>query len=58
MDNEHNHNVYVSGLPEDITTEEFTELMSKYGIIMENEEGVAVGGVVWDEDSVRGCGVG
>ena len=48
MDNEHNHNVYVSGLPDDITIEEFAELMSKYGIIMENEEGVAVGGVVWD----------
>ena len=47
MDNEHNHNVYVSGLPDDITIEEFAELVSKYGIIMENEEGV-----------VRVCGVG
>ena len=47
MDKEHNHNVYVSGLPDDITIEEFAELMSKYGIIMENEEGV-----------VRACGVG
>ena len=45
MDEEHNHDVYVSGLPDDITIEEFAELMSKYGIIMENEEGVAVG--VW-----------
>ena len=47
MDKEHNHNVYVSGLPDDITIEEFAELMSKYGIIMENEEGV-----VWDEEGV------
>ena len=36
---ENNHNVYVSGLPLDITQEEFAELMSKYGIIMENENG-------------------
>ena len=34
-----NHNIYVSGLPHDITLEEFEEMMSKYGIIMEDEEG-------------------
>ena len=39
MDKEKNHNVYVSGLPLDITLEEFIELMTKYGIIMENEDG-------------------
>lgn len=30
---EKNCNVYISGLPLDITDEEFEELMSKYGII-------------------------
>ena len=39
IDKEHNHNVYVSGLPLDVTKEEFVELMSKCGIIMENEDG-------------------
>ena len=34
-----NHNVYISGLPHDITQEEFAELMSKYGIIMEDDDG-------------------
>lgn len=40
IDDSHNHNVYVSGLPLDISLDEFTELMSKYGIIMEDEEGM------------------
>ena len=39
MDKERNHNVYVSGLPLDVTKEEFVELMGKCGIIMENEDG-------------------
>ena len=39
IDKEHNHNVYVSGLPQDITKEEFVELMSKCGIITENDDG-------------------
>ena len=39
VDREHNHNVYVSGLPLDTTKEEFVELMSKCGIITENDEG-------------------
>lgn len=34
VDEEHNTNVYVSGLPFDITAEEFKEMMSKYGLIM------------------------
>ena len=34
-----NHNIYISGLPHDITLEEFADLMSKYGIIMEDDEG-------------------
>lgn len=42
MDDEKNLNVYVSGLPNDVTIEEFKEMMSKYGIIMENEDGEAV----------------
>ncbi|EDO33511.1 predicted protein [Nematostella vectensis] len=37
-DPEKNPNVYVSGLPLDITDEEFVELMSKYGIIMEDPD--------------------
>ena len=39
IDSDHNHNVYVSGLPLDITVEEFVELMGKCGIIMEDEKG-------------------
>ena len=35
---EHNTNVYVSNLPNDITDEEFVELMSKCGIIMKDPE--------------------
>lgn len=31
--------MYVWGLPQDVTLEEFAELMSKYGIIMEDDEG-------------------
>ena len=34
-----NQNIYISGLPHDITLEEFADLMSKYGIIMEDDEG-------------------
>jgi len=41
MDEEKNHNVYVSGLPLDITREEFVEMMSKCGIIMEDDDGKA-----------------
>lgn len=33
-----NQNVYVSGLPQDTTEEEFIEMMSKYGIIMQDPE--------------------
>ncbi len=40
IDDKRNQNVYVSGLPTDITVEEFVELMSKYGIVMETDEGV------------------
>ncbi|CAG08855.1 unnamed protein product, partial [Tetraodon nigroviridis] len=34
IDEDKNTNVYVSGLPPDISTEEFAELMSKCGIVM------------------------
>ena len=34
MDESKNTNVYISGLPTDITDDEFKELMSKYGLIM------------------------
>lgn len=34
VEKDKNTNVYVSGLPPDITTEEFVELMSKCGIVM------------------------
>jgi len=33
VEDEKNSNVYVSGLPEDITFEEFKEFMSKVGVI-------------------------
>jgi HIV Tat-specific factor 1 len=33
LPDEKNCNVYVTGLPLDITDEEFEELMSKYGIL-------------------------
>jgi HIV Tat-specific factor 1 len=36
VDDEKNTNVYVSGLPLDITDDEFEEMMSKYGIIMKD----------------------
>lgn len=39
IEDEKNHNIYIWGLPLDITLEEFTELMSKYGIIMEDDDG-------------------
>ena len=38
VDPSKNTNVYVSGLPPDITLEEFQTMMSKYGIIMVEEE--------------------
>ncbi|XP_012860525.3 HIV Tat-specific factor 1 homolog [Echinops telfairi] len=34
VEEDRNTNVYVSGLPPDITLDEFTQLMSKFGIIM------------------------
>ena len=34
IDETKNTNVYVSGLPEDMTSEEFEELMRKYGLVM------------------------
>ncbi|KAM4620074.1 17S U2 SnRNP complex component HTATSF1 [Polymixia lowei] len=34
VDNNKNTNVYVSGLPPDVSTEEFVEVMSKCGIVM------------------------
>jgi len=36
VDDDKNTNVYVSGLPMDVTDEEFEEMMSKYGIIMKD----------------------
>ena len=39
MADSQNHNIYVSGLPLDISLEEFNQLMTKYGIIMEDEDG-------------------
>merc|ERR1711973_554521 len=38
LEDSKNTNIYVSGLPPDITEEEFFTLMSKYGIIMEEPE--------------------
>lgn len=40
IDDVHNTNVYVSGLPLDITLEEFAEYMQKCGIIMEDDDGM------------------
>ena len=37
IDEERNHNVYVSGLPLDVTMDEFQEMMGKCGIIMEDD---------------------
>ena len=34
VDEEKNTNVYVTGLPDDITEEEFEEMMKKFGLIM------------------------
>lgn len=39
IDPEKNTNVYVSGLPDTTTEEQFVELMQKCGIIMEDEKG-------------------
>lgn len=38
VDDAHNTNVYVSGLPMDTTEEEFVELMSKCGLIMKDPD--------------------
>ncbi|XP_015759958.1 PREDICTED: HIV Tat-specific factor 1 homolog [Acropora digitifera] len=38
VDGNKNPNVYVSGLPLDMTDEEFIEMMSKYGIIMQDPD--------------------
>ncbi|KFM76892.1 HIV Tat-specific factor 1, partial [Stegodyphus mimosarum] len=38
VDEDHNTNVYVSGLPQDTTEEEFIELMSKCGLIMKDPD--------------------
>lgn len=38
VDDEHNTNVYVSGLPLDITEEEFIELMQKCGMVLKDLE--------------------
>lgn len=42
MEEEKNRNVYVSGLPLDITLEEFVEMMTKCGIIMEDDDGMSL----------------
>ena len=34
VDEDNNTNIYVSGLPKDITDEEFEELMKKCGLVM------------------------
>lgn len=39
MDEEKNNNVYVSGLPLDVTVEEYKDLMKKCGIIAEDDDG-------------------
>ena len=39
IDPKKNNNVYVSGLPETTSEEEFEELMSKCGIIMDDDSG-------------------
>ncbi len=39
IDNERNTNVYVSGLHIDTTDEEFLELVTKCGIIMNDDRG-------------------
>ena len=39
VDEDHNTNVYVSGLPLDISQDEFHTLMSKCGIIMNDDDG-------------------
>lgn len=38
VDDDHNTNVYVSGLPPDTTEEEFIELMSKCGLVMKDPD--------------------
>ncbi|XP_064489495.1 17S U2 SnRNP complex component HTATSF1-like isoform X2 [Ornithodoros turicata] len=40
VDDAHNTKVYVTNLPNDITEEEFVDLMSKCGLIMKDEKGV------------------
>merc|ERR1711928_242315 len=48
IDPKENNNVYVSGLPTGITNDEFVELMMKYGIIMEDDEGN-------ENQTIQGC---
>ncbi|XP_078272665.1 17S U2 SnRNP complex component HTATSF1 [Rhinoraja longicauda] len=38
VEEQKNTSVYITGLPPDITPDEYVELMSKYGIIMQNPE--------------------
>ncbi|XP_054710644.1 HIV Tat-specific factor 1-like [Uloborus diversus] len=38
VDDDHNTNVYVSGLPENTTEEEFVELMGKCGLVMKDPD--------------------
>ncbi|KII67657.1 HIV Tat-specific factor 1 [Thelohanellus kitauei] len=38
VDHSHDTHAYVSGLPADITEDEFVDMMTKYGIIMEDSE--------------------
>lgn len=38
VEEQKNTSVYITGLPPDITPDEFVELMAKYGIIMQNPE--------------------
>ena len=52
-----NTNVYVSGLPLDITDEEFEEMMSKYGIIMKDPLSHKLKLKLYkEEDQVKGDG--
>ena len=46
IDQKTNNNVYVTGLPESLTEENFVTLMSKCGIIMEDDTGCCFGFVI------------
>lgn len=50
IDENHNSRIYISGLPSDITMEEFKELVSKCGIVMEDDDGESVACVCVGED--------